>query len=103
VHAGIPHSGTHIVPSLFSSYVHVQPMLSFYFPVRPFPFRAAVVPWTMIVERVTETASKMRLRLHDVTRLQTWPASWMIPAGKASRWFRGLVLGSSSGLLCTYD
>ena len=80
VQAEMPHSGTGIVPPSFSSYVHVQPMLSFYFPVRPFTFRAAVVPWTLIVERVTETASKMPLRLHDVKRLQTWPASWIIPA-----------------------
>jgi len=91
----MPHFGTHIVPSLFSSYGQVQPMLSFYFPVRPFPFRAAVLPWTLIVDRVTETASKMRLRLHDVKRLRTWPASWMIPVGKVPRWFRALVLGSS--------
>jgi len=48
------HFGTHIVPSVFSSYVHVQPMLSFYFPVRPFLFRAAVVPWTLIVENPRE-------------------------------------------------
>jgi len=50
-----------------------------------------------------EPARKMRLRLHDVKRLRSWPASWMIPAEKVPLWFRGLVLGSCRGLLCTHD
>jgi len=50
-----------------------------------------------------EPVSKMRLPLHDVKRLRTWPAICLIPAETILRWFRDLVLDFSWGLLLMRD